>query len=943
MRKKFFVQNASVILIVAIVLLTSVVVADTHNQPTITYMKKTIAWSEPSFDETELKYYNEENLNTVIGISGSTPPYVWKTAIRLTQDEMAPFPGWTMTDVKVAYSADNGCPSIDVRVYIYDEGTSTHPGSIIANDTTYTLDVTGITTIPLATPVSLVGHDELWVAIEWTQMIPGPGVYYAWMDTLSGPAIDGKGDWIYYNNAWLEIQTLGPEMDGNWGLGAIIEGTAQQPPQKPTLSGPTNGIINTQYTYMVSSTDPEGDDVFYYLEWGDGANSGWIGPGDEITADHSWTDIGAYTIRAKARDIYHAESPWSDPLILTIKGPILTIGAITGGTGVSFDINNIGGAEATNVVWTIRVIGGLVGRTILDKSQTISSIAAGGTETIKALPLGLGSITITISVSADTVPMIQRKAEGSLMIFIVTINPPTGIWWPMFHYDAGNTGSSQGKAPNTNHVIWKKNVGKELFSRAPIIVDNRVYVSTGMWNYADVSPPDFSKQERPRQLIDWINTLKTQSMQEEGALFCLDADYGTSLWNISLTGNDPAIYEGRLYVTSMDLMSYEDSMLYCLDAETGSTLWTKQLDGWVFSSMIIEDEKIYMSIFDIFTYQGYLNCFDLNGTSLWQYPLAPYEIVFSSPAVGDGKAIFAAVNLYGYYYDEGSLYCFNADTGSFLWSKPVSQYPSYEFTASPVYKDDRVYYVEFSLWEYTGYLNCYNATTGALQWDYPVGFSISTPAVDETSVYVPGLNFYSYENSLFRIDRWTGSLQWKRQLTEFTFISTPVVADEKIYLNPSYFYSRNVYCYDVNTGNQLWNYLLEESTFGSPGIAADRLFTSDMVGNVYAFEDTLKIGQIKGGIASAKAEVKNTGVSQYMGITWTITVKGGSSNGINVTSTGGIASLEAGTSVNIRVSPIVGIGPIQIWVTLNVGSITIKEKRDGYAAGVFVFISEPEN
>ncbi|MBN2600074.1 MAG: hypothetical protein JXA75_05995, partial [Candidatus Thermoplasmatota archaeon] len=241
MKKKFFVRNASVILIAAVVLLSSVVVADTSQQPTVACMKKTLPFSEISFDETELKYYNEENLDTVIGISGGTPPYIWKTAIRLTQDEMAPYPGWMMTDVKVAFSADNGCPSIDVRIYIYDEGTPTHPGSIIANDTTITLDTTGITTIPLVTPIPLTGHDELWVAVEWTQWEPGPGVYYAWMDTLSGPAVDGKGDWIYHNSAWLEIQTLGASFDGNWGIGAIIEGTAQQPPQKPTLSGPTNG------------------------------------------------------------------------------------------------------------------------------------------------------------------------------------------------------------------------------------------------------------------------------------------------------------------------------------------------------------------------------------------------------------------------------------------------------------------------------------------------------------------------------------------------------------------------------------------------------------------------------------------------------------------------------------------------------------------------------
>lgn len=44
------------------------------------------------------------------------------------------------------------------------------------------------------------------------------------MDTLTGPAVDGKGDWIYLNSAWSETQTFGPDFDGNWGIGAIVEG-----------------------------------------------------------------------------------------------------------------------------------------------------------------------------------------------------------------------------------------------------------------------------------------------------------------------------------------------------------------------------------------------------------------------------------------------------------------------------------------------------------------------------------------------------------------------------------------------------------------------------------------------------------------------------------------------------------------------------------------------
>ena len=221
------ILKAGVVLFIAVLFVatSATAIGKTPEKTTFTSTKQTATLFGPSRDEVELKYYNEENLTQVIGIQGGTGPYIWKTAIKLTQMEMGTYTDWNLTKVNVAMSADNGCPSIDVRIYIYDKGTATKPGVKIVNDTTYTLDTTGVTTIPLVTAVPLNGHEELWVAVQWTQYEPGPGVYYAWLDTLTtGGAVDGKGDWYYLNNVWGEIQTGGADYDGNWGIGAIVEG-----------------------------------------------------------------------------------------------------------------------------------------------------------------------------------------------------------------------------------------------------------------------------------------------------------------------------------------------------------------------------------------------------------------------------------------------------------------------------------------------------------------------------------------------------------------------------------------------------------------------------------------------------------------------------------------------------------------------------------------------
>jgi hypothetical protein len=90
------------------------------------------------------------------------------------------------------------------------------------------------------------------------------------------------------------------------------------PPNKPnTPSGTASGKIKTVYTYTTSTTDPNNDQVYYMWDWGDGTQSGWLGPYTSgVTTDttHTWTVKGSYSIKVKAKDIFGAESPWSDPL-----------------------------------------------------------------------------------------------------------------------------------------------------------------------------------------------------------------------------------------------------------------------------------------------------------------------------------------------------------------------------------------------------------------------------------------------------------------------------------------------------------------------------------------------------------------------------------------------------------------------------------------------------
>jgi hypothetical protein len=98
-------------------------------------------------------------------------------------------------------------------------------------------------------------------------------------------------------------------------------GFLSNPPAKPVLTGPTSGVINEEYTYSVVTTEPDGEDIYYLIEWGDGTNSGWLGPfnsGEQTSAQKSWSAAATYTVRAKAKDVNQVSSEWSDSLLVTI-------------------------------------------------------------------------------------------------------------------------------------------------------------------------------------------------------------------------------------------------------------------------------------------------------------------------------------------------------------------------------------------------------------------------------------------------------------------------------------------------------------------------------------------------------------------------------------------------------------------------------------------------
>ncbi|MFO7678282.1 MAG: hypothetical protein R6V50_07880, partial [Thermoplasmatota archaeon] len=101
-----------------------------------------------------------------------------------------------------------------------------------------------------------------WISLDegdtWTNQSVSAHHYYADSKMNQNP-----------NSRFNESET--------WDMCFRTYGRDNQAPEKPSITGPINGTAGVEYTYNFVSTDPDGDAVFYFIDWGDETNTGWIG------------------------------------------------------------------------------------------------------------------------------------------------------------------------------------------------------------------------------------------------------------------------------------------------------------------------------------------------------------------------------------------------------------------------------------------------------------------------------------------------------------------------------------------------------------------------------------------------------------------------------------------------------------------------------------------
>ena len=132
----------------------------------------------------------------------------------------------------------------------------------------------------------------------------------------------GNGINTYLSPVMDEIDYITVEEFQPFGDPSLcIAGDSQKPAKPATPEGEIEGSVGEEHTYTSSTTDPDGDSLYYLFDWGDETYSEWVGSyasGDTAEASHTWTDQGSYQIKVIAKDENGVFSEWSDKLTVAI-------------------------------------------------------------------------------------------------------------------------------------------------------------------------------------------------------------------------------------------------------------------------------------------------------------------------------------------------------------------------------------------------------------------------------------------------------------------------------------------------------------------------------------------------------------------------------------------------------------------------------------------------
>jgi len=262
----------------------------------------------------------------------------------------------------------------------------------------------------------------IWFNLSEDEISDGETVYIKFSVFVTGITGDCCPD-PGKNKAWLFVYDCTGQIIETFYDEVLITTFENHKPCPPIISGPSEGKIGEELTFTIEGYDPDEDDVYYYIDWGDETYDEWIGAypsGELVYPTHIYETKGEYCVKAKAKDSWGFEGTWGNKITLTIKGtapPSLKVTIKTGlGRGIKVDIKNNKDTELNNINCEVIVSKRLLGKT-QKFNKTIDTLGPGKTKTVTVNPSGLGFITVKTTVKVEGMDPLPPKTAKGFIIF----------------------------------------------------------------------------------------------------------------------------------------------------------------------------------------------------------------------------------------------------------------------------------------------------------------------------------------------------------------------------------------------------------------------------------------------------------------------------------------------------------------------------------------------
>jgi len=300
--------------------------------------------TSPALDNEKIYFGTGSSIDgtgEVVCLDAETGAYIWNYSTG----------GWVgdfTVDAIVVYNERVYASSNDGNIYCLDaddgqlEWTDSFSGHIAAaydklyvsstDGTIYCLD-------------ALRGR-QIWISLEGGSSILSPpivaeekvyfgsndGVIYC-LDAIGND--DGTTDILWVKGGFGNVYGSPAIADGKVFVHAnlmtdsiLICFGPNSAPEIPETStgGISEGNPSEEMDFKVKTIDPDNDNVYYMIDWGDGTFSDWLGPYEsELTIEitHTYLSKGIFILKAMAKDSKNEVSDWSEPRTITISDQII--------------------------------------------------------------------------------------------------------------------------------------------------------------------------------------------------------------------------------------------------------------------------------------------------------------------------------------------------------------------------------------------------------------------------------------------------------------------------------------------------------------------------------------------------------------------------------------------------------------------------------------------